>query len=210
MFFSLQNKFMIEEQLKNYLQVELRLLTTPCMIIETEKLGPKFIPVVNKLKKIQLNKCGHEKNPISGSECIKAMIKDNRYVIATQDRDLQDWIRNQVGIGLLYLHNIVPILEDPSPATRKFIARKSKKSANVTAFEGEQLKQIKKKEGLIKENKEMKMRRKKKKGGPNPLSCKKKKPKSDNLNSIKNKAIDKTKKQKKVKIPNVKMAEIKQ
>ncbi|KAG5682852.1 hypothetical protein PVAND_012174 [Polypedilum vanderplanki] len=203
-FAAFKNKFMIEEQLKNYLQIELRLLTTPCMIIETEKLGPKFIPVVNKLKTIQLNRCGHEKNPISGADCIKAMVKENRYVIATQDRDLQEWIRKQIGIALLYLHNVVPNLEEPSLATTKFINRKSKKSANVSNFEGEQLKQIKKKEGLIGEKKIKKVKIKKK-GGPNPLSCKKKQAKSScNLNSIQNKTIDKTKKiRRKVKVPKI-------
>lgn len=181
---------MIEEQLKNYLQIELRFLTTPCIIIETEKLGSKFLSVTNKLKSFQLNKCGHEKNPISGAACIKALTKENRYIIATQDRDLQDWIRFKVGIALLYLHNVVPTLEEPSEASRKFVDRKLKKSIQVSSFEGEQLKLLKKKEGLVKEPKIHKIK-KKKKGGPNPLSCKKKK---SNLHGLKEKVIDKKKK----------------
>lgn len=184
---------MIEEQLKNYLQVELRILTTPCIIIETEKLGSKFLSVVNKLKSVQLNKCGHERHPISGAECIKSLTKENRYIIATQDRDLQEWIRHQVGIALLYLHNVVPTLEEPSEGSRKFVERKLKKSIQVTSFEGEQLKQLKRREGLVKEPK-LRTIRKKRKGGPNPLSCKKKK---SSLNAVKDKAIDKNKKVKK-------------
>jgi U3 small nucleolar RNA-associated protein 23 len=168
------------------------------MIMETEKLGNKFIPVLNKLKSIQLNKCGHEKNPISGSECIKTLVKDNRYVIATQDRDLQEWIRRQVGVALLYLHNVVPTLEDPSMVTRKFVERKSKRAVNVSGFESQQLKQIKKKEGIVKEKKEIRAKIKKK--GPNPLSCMKKQTKGP-INAIKDKAINKMKKKRdKVKI----------
>lgn len=159
-------------------------------MIETEKLGSKFLSVTNKLKSVQLNKCGHERNPISGAECIKALTKENRYIIATQDRDLQEWIRCQVGIALLYLHSVVPTLEEPSEVTRRFVDRKLKKSIQVSSFEGEQLKLLKKKEGLVKESKIHKIKRKKK-GGPNPLSCKKKK---SALNGVKDKAIDKKKK----------------
>lgn len=188
----LQNKLIIEDQLKNYLQLELRYLTTPCIIIESEKLGSKLLPVAKKLKSFTLDKCGHEKNPLSGAECIKSMVKENHYMIATQDRDLQEWIRNQVGIALLYLHNVVPTLEEPSPASRKHIERKMKSSTKVSSFEDENIVQLKKKEGLIKEPKVFKLK-KKKKGGPNPLSCKKKKSKPD-IHRTRNRVIDKKKK----------------
>lgn len=189
---------MIEEQLKNYLQLELRLLTTPCIIIEAENLGSKFTGVTTKLKSFQLNKCGHERNPISGADCIQSLTKDNRYIIASQDRDLQEWIRRQIGIALLYLHNVVPTLEEPSEASRKFVDERSRKSVLVTNFEGEQLKLMKKKQGLIKEPKVVKLKKQKKKGGPNPLSVKKKK--VDNLKGVKEKTIDKNKHRKKFKV----------
>lgn len=64
----------------------------------------------------------------------------------------------------------------------------------VTNFEGQQLKQMKMKEGLIKERVAVKLK-KKKKGGPNPLSMKKKK---SQLKGVKDKTIDKKKK----KVPN--------
>lgn len=190
---------MIEEQLKNYIQLELRLLTTPCIIIEAENLGSKFTGVTTKLKSFQLNKCGHERNPISGADCIQSLTKDNRYIIASQDRDLQEWIRRQIGIALLYLHNVVPTLEEPSEASRKFVDERSRKSVLVTNFEGEQLKLMKKKQGLIKEPKVVKkLKKQKKKGGPNPLSVKKKK--VDNLKGVKEKTIDKNKHRKKFKV----------
>jgi U3 small nucleolar RNA-associated protein 23 len=177
--------------------------------METDKLGPKFLQVSKKLKSMQLNKCGHEKNPLTGSDCIKSLVKDNRYIIATQDRDLQEWIRKQVGIALLYLHNVVPTLEEPSLATRNFIDRKSKKSLKVSSFEGEQLVQLKKKEGIVEAKKVPRVKHKKKKG-PNPLSCKKKQPKDSQLTGIKNKAIDKNKnKKRKIKIPKHVKEEIK-
>lgn len=176
----------IEEQLKSYLQLEVRFLTTPCIIIESEKLGSKLQPVTQKLKSFTLNKCGHEKDPLTGAECIKAMVKENHYVVATQDRDLQEWIRRQTGIALLYLHNVVPHLDEPSQASKNFLARKTKASTKVSTFEDERLSQLKKKEGLIKEVKPAKLKKLKKKGGPNPLSCKKKKekPQDDKLKKV--------------------------
>lgn len=181
------------------MQLETRLLTTPCIIIETEKLGPKLQNVQTKLKSLQLNKCGHEKNPLTGAECIKSLVKENHYVIATQDRDLQDWIRRQVGIALLYLHNVVPHLDEPSEASKKFISRKTKASTKVSSFEEVRLTQIKKKEGLVVEQ-PVEMRKVIKKiKGPNPLSCKRKKakPSEDKLKKVQHKIIDKNLKTKK-------------
>lgn len=179
----------IEDQLKNYLQHEVRLLTTPCIIIETEKLGSKLQPVAQKLKSLVLNKCGHEKSPLSGADCIKSIVKENHYVVASQDRDLQDWIRHQTGIALLFLHNVVPHLDEPSEASKKFLSRKTKATTRVSSFEDERLTKLKKQEGLIKEPPPAKLKKLKKKGGPNPLSCKKKK--ADKLKKVQSKTIGK-------------------
>lgn len=122
------------------------------------------------------------------------MVKENHYVIATQDRDLQEWIRKQIGIALLYLHNVVPHLDEPSEASRKFVSRKTKAATQVSSFEGERLKELKKKEGLIVAPKAVRVKKKKVKG-PNPLSCKKKGTKPDDkLRKIHNKTIHKKKK----------------
>ena len=152
------------------------------------------------LKTFTLNKCGHEKNPLTGAECIKAMVKENHYVVASQDRDLQDWIRHQIGIALLYLHKVVPHLDEPSEASKKFLSRKTKASTKVSSFEDERLTQLKKKEGLIREQKPFKPKVFKKKGGPNPLSCKKKKDNTQNekLKNIQNKTVKQEKTTKKM------------
>jgi U3 small nucleolar RNA-associated protein 23 len=170
--------------------MELRFLTTPCIIIESEKLGPKLFNTVKKLKSLTLNRCGHEKNPISGANCIKSIVKTNHYVVATQDRDLQDWIRRKAGIALLYLHQKVPIIDEPSEASRNFITQKSQKP---DINEVQRLIEIKKKQGIIKQPTNPAFKKKKKKpSGPNPLSCKKKKSGIDEkLHKIKDKKIKK-------------------
>lgn len=177
------------------MQMEALFLTTPCIIIETDSLGPKLQSVAQKLKTLTLFKCGHAKSPLSGAECIKAMVKENHYVVATQDRDLQAWTRSQVGIALLYLHNVVPHLDEPSEASKKFVLRKAKALTKVSSFEDERLSKLKKEEGLMETAKVLKARKPKKKGGPNPLSCKKKKA-QDQLRKVNHKTIDKKKRTK--------------
>lgn len=120
------------------------------------------------------------------------MVKENHYVVASQDRDLQEWIRRQTGIALLYLHNVVPHLDEPSQASKKFLLRKTKESTKVSTFEDKQLTQLKKKEGLVPEPQPAKIKKVKKKGGPNPLSCKRKK--DDKLRQVTNKVIGKKQK----------------
>lgn len=74
-FIIFQNKFNIQEQLKKYFQSELKLLTTSCIISETEKLNINGATQI--VKQYAIHKCGHEKKPISGSKCLLSMIGKN-------------------------------------------------------------------------------------------------------------------------------------
>ncbi|CAL1688189.1 unnamed protein product [Lasius platythorax] len=184
-FAALQNKFNIQEQLKKYFQSELKLLTTPCIISETEKLGI-FSAQVNGatqiVKQYAIHRCGHEKKPISGSKCLLSMIgKDNssRYIIATQDRELQDKLRLIPGVPLLYLHGKTPTLESPSEASRK-CAEVMQKDLGMTTWQKENVKVLQQQAGIVQE-KDGKLKKRKKKGGPNPLSCLKKKKKPETI-----------------------------
>lgn len=178
-FAALQNKFNIQEQLAKYFQSEIKLLTTACIISETEKLG-LFSPAVNGatqiVKQYVVHRCGHEKKPISGTKCLLSMIgKDNRYIIATQDRELQDKLRLIPGVPVIYLHGKAPTLDSPSEASRKH-AEAMQKGLGMTTWERENVKVLRKQAGL-EEGSKLKKRRKK--GGPNPLSCLKKKKKPE-------------------------------
>lgn len=80
-YYFFQNKFNIQEQLKKYFQSQLKLLTTPCIISETEKLGifsAKVYGATQIVKQFAIHRCRHEKKPLSGSNCLLSMIgKDN-------------------------------------------------------------------------------------------------------------------------------------
>lgn len=58
-----------------YFQAETKLLTTSCVIIETEKLGITGAMLI--VKKFALHKCSHEKNPLTGAHCLRSMLGDN-------------------------------------------------------------------------------------------------------------------------------------
>ncbi|XP_012220289.1 rRNA-processing protein UTP23 homolog [Linepithema humile] len=201
-FAALQNKFNIHDQLKKYFQSEIKLLTTPCIICETEKLGTISAAVngaMQIVKQFIIHKCGHEKTSISGSSCLLSMIgkhNSSRYIIATQDRELQDKLRTIPGVPIIYLHGKTPTLESASEASRNY-AEAMQKGLGMTAWEKENVKALRKQAGMAEEKKD-KFKKKKKKGGPNPLSCLKKKKKPETIIS-KNNTSGKVRK-KKIKI----------
>lgn len=49
-------------------------------------------------------------------------------MIATQDRELQDYLRKKPGQPILYLHKKTPVLEQPSELSRKTVEFKLNES----------------------------------------------------------------------------------
>lgn len=165
-----------------------------------ENLGSKLNGALLILKKYVVHKCGHEGKPILGSHCFLSMLghkNENHYIIATQDRDLQDRLRNKPGIPLLYLHSKTPILEEPSELSVKAV---KDKLVGLNTMEKNALEQLKSKSGIATNEEKSK---KKKKKGPNPLSCKKKKQKSNVSAIIKRESRPESEKKirKRIKIP---------
>ncbi|XP_063993233.1 rRNA-processing protein UTP23 homolog [Diachasmimorpha longicaudata] len=199
-FAALKEKVDIQDQLPKYFQQETKLLTTPCVIMETESLGPQTYGAMLIAKKFAVHKCSHEKHPTTGSKCLRSMIKNNnpsRYIIATQDRDLQEKVRNRAGVPLLYLHGKVPTLDPPSQASKNEAQHQLDK-VDLNVHQRETLAELKQSSGLATEE-ETKMKKKKRKGGPNPLSCKKKQKKTSVNNT---KTSGKVRKRRKAKIPS--------
>lgn len=170
------------------------------MVIETENLGPKVSGALRILKQYSIHKCGHEGKPISGAACMLSMVakrNEKHYVVATQDYDLQSKIRLVPGVPLLYLHQKAPVLERPSEITVKAA---NNKLSELTESEKQMVEELKKESGLLQDQSKPKKRKKK---GPNPLSCMKKKKKkvvvSDSSKVVKS-DIQKPKR-KKVRIP---------
>uniref|UniRef100_A0A1E1WV83 rRNA-processing protein UTP23 homolog n=1 Tax=Pectinophora gossypiella TaxID=13191 RepID=A0A1E1WV83_PECGO len=120
-FAAFKEQINVRDQLPKYLNGQAKLLTTRCIIIETEKVAKKAHGALTILKQFGIHECGH-KEPIPGSHCILSMIgkkNDKHYILASQDRDLQEKLRNKPGVPLLYLHNKSPTLEKPSKASQE-------------------------------------------------------------------------------------------
>lgn len=120
--FFLQMKVNIREQLPKYLG-EVKLLTTKCCILESEKLGSPLFGATLILKQFAVHKCGHDQEAKPAMKCLKSMLGTNnpgRYFIVTQDPDLREKCRKIPGTPILYLHHSAPVLEKPSNMSENF------------------------------------------------------------------------------------------
>jgi len=167
-----------------YLVAEVKLLTTKCVLIETEKIAKKALGALTILKQFGIHQCGH-RDPISGADCLLSMIgSDNKthYIVATQDRDLQQTLRYIPGTPLIYLHKKAPTLEKPSPTSCEVAKSKQDNLLGIiSTIQENTLKTLKERSGF-QTDEARKTNKKRKRGGPNPLSCLKKKKR--NLNSL--------------------------
>nr|AEE61660.1 unknown [Dendroctonus ponderosae] len=196
---ALNNKINVANDVPKYLQSEVKLITTPCAIMETENLGPKLNGALAILKNYVVHKCGHERRPVTGSACIGSMVSgenSSHYIVCTQDRDLQEKLRNLPGVPLLYLHTKTPVLEQPCEVS---LQRAQEKASVVNCTELEKVHKMKEQAGLAVQE-EVKPKRRKKKG-PNPMSCKKKQRKVQNNPIQKKESRPDMEKRKKVRIP---------
>lgn len=148
-------------------------MTTQCALIEAEQLGPKVSGALVILKQYSLHKCGHEGKPVPASKCFQSMIgatNEKHYIVATQDRDLQQKLRTIPGVPLLFLVSKAPMLDQPSQASKNYV---QSKQCGITDEEKQKIDKMKMDVGIPVESNIPKKKRKKK--GPNPLSCLKKK-----------------------------------
>uniref|UniRef100_A0A6B2EFU5 rRNA-processing protein UTP23 homolog n=1 Tax=Phlebotomus kandelakii TaxID=1109342 RepID=A0A6B2EFU5_9DIPT len=161
---ALSKRIKINDQIINYLDAEIKFVSTRCCIMETESLGAAFSKTTFVLKSFAVHKCSHAGEKISGSTCIKSLAPQSRYIVATQDKTLQNWCRRRPGQPLLYFHGVTPVFEAPSDATKASVNEELQRQLNDL--------------GTLKvESKEGPVVKKKRKKNPNPLSCLKKKKK---------------------------------
>ncbi|KAH8255542.1 hypothetical protein KR038_005301 [Drosophila bunnanda] len=170
---ALQHKIGIDEQIKKYFQCGVKLLTTQCVILESEALGAPLTGATSIVKRFHVHKCGHEGKPVGAAECIKSMTKDNRYIVASQDRLLQESLRKVPGRCLLYLHKATPVLEAPSKASKKWVQKRANNL--MLGKQVDKIDYMKEKQGLKPAESPANPKKRKGPKNPNPLSCKKSK-----------------------------------
>ena len=177
----------IKEQMPKYIGQEVKILTTKCAIAETEKLGPELFGATKVLKQFAIHKCGHEEDPQPALKCLRSMVKEEnsqRYFIVTQDAYLREKVRKIPGTPVMYLHHKALTLEKPSEKSSLSVENKTQEKVGINEYQAKMIAQLKQKAGIFEEN--VKKRRRKKNGGPNPLSCLKKKNKAPAHDPLKN------------------------
>ncbi|XP_050442964.1 rRNA-processing protein UTP23 homolog [Adelges cooleyi] len=181
---SAQNRVQLREDIPKYLGGEVKLLTTQCVIIETEALGAAVRPAMHIVKSFGIHKCGHSKKTISGANCIASMTKENmntRYIVATQDKALQNILYHLPAVPVMYFNGLSIILKAPSPASLVQAKERKQSRFQLTEHENKVLTSMKNSTtGIVTSTTEdstsypgVFTRAK----GPNPLSCKPKKKK---------------------------------
>ncbi|XP_064010249.1 rRNA-processing protein UTP23 homolog [Pogoniulus pusillus] len=176
---ALRNKIQIREQLPGYLGGITQLCTTRCVLKELQSLGKALYGAKLIAQRSEIRNCSHHKDPVSGSACLLSMIEDgnpHHFFIATQDQDLANKVKKKAGVPLLFIIQNTMVLDKPSPKSLTFV-QKLQTDQLVPAYQKQSIVQLKEKEGLAKQE-GAKRRKRKRAGGPNPLSCLKKKKKT--------------------------------
>ena len=190
----------IKDQMPKYIGQEVKLLTTKCAIVETEKLGPELFGATKVLKQFHVHKCGHEEEPQPALKCLRSMVGEGnsqRYFVVTQDSYLREKVRKIPGTPVLYLHHKALTLEKPSEINNTSVDNKTQEKVGISEYQAKMIAHLKEQAGIIDVNSIK--RKKKKKGGPNPLSCLKKKKtpfKNDQMRGVQDNLVSAGKKKK--------------
>jgi U3 small nucleolar RNA-associated protein 23 len=150
-----------------------KMMITQCCIHELYLRGKSHQPVVDLAKSFERRKCNH-KEAIPGNECIASLVGEtnkHRYVIATQSHPLRVSLRAIPGVPIVHINRSVMVLEPPSEATLQFKQRAEHDALGPSKSEKAAL-------NAVTPQVEPVVKRKKRPKGPNPLSVKKKTPKS--------------------------------
>lgn len=165
---ALQQKLYFKEALPNLLGGAVRLFTTNCVLQELKQKDSAAVFNARRLETIKM--CKHK--GVSGAECIKSIIGDaNKYhfgVCAQQD-DLREALRQIPGVPLCFINRGILLMEAPSEATLKRAAQLNGQKQAVDEREKKIIEKLAPVPAPLDDGKKKKKRR----GNPNPLSCKK-------------------------------------
>ncbi|OCH96485.1 Fcf1-domain-containing protein [Obba rivulosa] len=174
---SVAQKIDLAKQLGVVLQGTVKPMITQCCIHELYLQGKAQQPAVDLAKTFERRKCNH-REAIPGDDCLVSVIGEtnkHRYVVATQSQELRSKLRTVPAVPIVHVNRAVMILEPPSDVTLKAKEAMEEKTLLPSAPEMEKLSSTSAVPAAVEPS------RKKRKGpkGPNPLSVKKKKTKSD-------------------------------
>ena len=102
---------------------------TKCLMRELENLArdPKASSIVKDTLKFAKNTiklpCKHSGGICAPDECIKSFIgakNDSKVFVGTQDEDLKNYLRNEVGtVPIFFMKNAILVMDSPSEVTEQ-------------------------------------------------------------------------------------------
>ncbi|KAB7507274.1 rRNA-processing protein UTP23-like protein [Armadillidium nasatum] len=111
---ALESKINISEQLPKYLDSDVNIVTTRCIIMEVEKLSKIIKDLYGTwliIKQFKIHQCGHT--------------DDFKYILATMDENLREYARKKVfAAPIIFLHRQTPTIEKPPQETVKIFGEK--------------------------------------------------------------------------------------
>ncbi|KAL7272237.1 hypothetical protein RUND412_004965 [Rhizina undulata] len=179
---------------------KVKLMITQCSIRHLYSLSATEYPykesLIDLAKTFERRRCNHHElsEPLPEKECLESVIVHNgenkhRYCVATQSPEIRSLLRGIPGVPLVYINRSVMILEPMAPISQIKREREERGKFRLGIIDNRPAVGQKRKreaaEGEESEKKagedEEKKKKKKKKGpkGPNPLSVKKRKPKTE-------------------------------
>ncbi|XP_005097948.1 rRNA-processing protein UTP23 homolog [Aplysia californica] len=190
---ALTDKINIAEQLPKYLNAEVKLCTTKCAIKEMELGETLTYGPLKVLKQYDVEECPHSWFKGAPKCLIRAATAGKKkFMVATQDEELKEKLRPH-HIPLLHIsHNSIN-LENPPESSWNAAEDKTAQKLGLTERQEKAIAKMNEELGLVNDS-DGKKRKKKKKGGPNPLSCmKKKKPQKNPSSGVKEGGVGKAK-----------------
>uniref|UniRef100_A0A1D2A1Z8 UTP23 sensor motif region domain-containing protein n=1 Tax=Auxenochlorella protothecoides TaxID=3075 RepID=A0A1D2A1Z8_AUXPR len=171
------------ELLSELLGDKVRVFTTPCVMHEVRKMGNELSKARDACRRLALHHCGHEETTkLPAAECLAQQIgggNPNHFLVATQDRDLQQRIMSQPGGAVLFtsVHGVGMAM--PSTLQKEGAAEQGSARLRPSAAEKRTLEGVGRPAGEDdgeRRGPKTPFKRNKAKG-PNPLACKPRKTK---------------------------------
>jgi len=141
---AITNKAFVQQSIGFIFKGQVKFLTTPCVIKESEKLGSFMMGATILLKQCKIHYC-HHKAAIGAIDCLYSMLGDGNtchYLVATQDDMFKKKLRKTPGVPIIYLHGKVAVLEKSTAKTNDHAEKLAKDRLGLSKYEEESLREL--------------------------------------------------------------------
>jgi len=141
---AITNKAFVQQSIGFIFKGQVKFLTTPCVIKESEKLGSFMMGATILLKQCKIHYC-HHKAAVGATDCLVSMLGDGNpchYLLATQDDQFKKKLRKMPGVPIIYLHGKVAVLEKSTAKTNEQAEKLAKQRLGLSKYEEESLREL--------------------------------------------------------------------